>query len=254
VASLNNIGGIHYEMMKRCYNPKSVIYSSYGAKGVTVCEEWHDRGKFRKWAEENGYAKGMRLERINSEGNYFPENCRFGTRNKKMEKSASQQTKREFLERKQLREDARIKDGMIIKDRLYGTYRSMITRCYNEHCNNYKNYGGRGIKVCKEWKSKNGFLVFKKWANENGWQEGLTLDRIDNDMGYSPENCRWATKKQQLNNRRISKNYMYKGELINLADIARLENLSYSCLYDRIVLKNMGVEEAILDAKKKKMA
>ena len=60
MADLNTIGGLHYEMMRRCYNETSVAYKDYGAKGITVCLEWHDRENFRKWAIENGYEKGLR--------------------------------------------------------------------------------------------------------------------------------------------------------------------------------------------------
>ena len=84
MANLNNIGGLHYEMIKRCYNPNSVAYKDYGAKGIEVCDEWQDRTQFKKWCIENNYVKGMRLERIDSTKNYEPSNCRFG---KKMVKN-----------------------------------------------------------------------------------------------------------------------------------------------------------------------
>lgn len=83
MADLNSIGGLHYEMMRRCYNPKSIAFKSYGAKGIKVCEEWHDRDNFRKWCNENGYTKGLRLNRIDSTKDYCPENCVLG--NKKFE-------------------------------------------------------------------------------------------------------------------------------------------------------------------------
>mgnify|MGYP000323778555 CR=1 FL=1 len=66
---------------------------------------------------------------------------------------------------------------------------------------NYKNYGGKGIMVCEEWCRKGGFPNFKKWAIKNGWVKGLTLDRIDNNKGYSPDNCRWVTRLQQRYNK-----------------------------------------------------
>lgn len=83
MAELNSLGGLHYEMMKRCYNENSIMYSSYGAKGITVCEEWHDRDQFKKWAKENGWSKGLRLNRIDSNKPYEPSNCFFGCKNKK---------------------------------------------------------------------------------------------------------------------------------------------------------------------------
>jgi hypothetical protein len=78
----------------------------------------------------------------------------------------------------------------------------MKTRCLNPKASNYKWYGGRGITVCSEWLI---FADFYSWALKNGYEESLELDRIDNDKGYCPENCRWITHKEQCNNRRASK-------------------------------------------------
>ena len=73
---------------------KSVAYKDYGAKGITVCNEWHDRDNFRKWAIDNGYVKGLRLERIDTKKGYSPGNCRFGTTMKKNKYSGSQHVKK----------------------------------------------------------------------------------------------------------------------------------------------------------------
>src|SRR5690606_10465631 len=84
--------------------------------------------------------------------------------------------------------------------KLYGVWRSMKQRCTQKSHYAYKDYGGRGIKICDEWIDD--FKAFYDWSMSNGYEEGLTIDRINNDDGYSPENCRWTTMRVQNTNKR----------------------------------------------------
>lgn len=111
--------------------------------------------------------------------------------------------------------------------KLYYTYKNICNRCNRPANEMYHLYGGRGITVCDEWLGKNGFVNFAKWALENGYEEGLTIDRIDNDKGYSPDNCRWVDRFVQANNKSNNRYVKVNGEVGTVGDMARKYNIDY---------------------------
>lgn len=104
------------------------------------------------------------------------------------------------------------------KTRLFRIWAGMKDRCTNPNRHEYKGYMGRGITVCEEW--MNDFSAFRDWSMENGYSDTLTLDRIDNDGPYSPENCRWTTRKAQGNNTRLTVHITVDGVTKNIGDWA----------------------------------
>ena len=108
----------------------------------------------------------------------------------------------------------------------------MKDRCYNERSLDFKHYGGRGIKVCDEWKDD--FMPFYEWANANGYKDDLTIDRIDVDSGYSPDNCRWVSMTVQSNNRRTNKVFTYNGKTMTVAEWARETGVKYGDIQNRL--------------------
>lgn len=112
----------------------------------------------------------------------------------------------------------------------YSSYRSMMDRCYRENASNYYLYGGRGIKVCQEWHD---IESFEQWVKESGYRKGLSLDRIDANGDYCPENCRWATAKQQANNRRNTVYVTIDGVTKTLSEWAEFAGISFSTISNR---------------------
>lgn len=125
---------------------------------------------------------------------------------------------------------------------LYACYYRMRHRCENKADKSYLRYGGRGIKVCDEW--KNDIMAFIKWGIENGYQEGLSIDRIDNDGDYSPKNCRWADAQTQSNNRRSNRFITYNDETHTVAEWSRITGIRHLTLEARI-LAGWSAEEAL---------
>ena len=139
-----------------------------------------------------------------------------------------------------------------MNSRLNAIYLGMKYRCCNPSDARFKNYGARGITVCDEWLDPSpvgkhcskGWLAFKKWAFENGYSKELTLDRIDNNKGYFPGNCRWVNMKSQQNNRRNNHLVTYKGETKTLSQWCEELGLKRSTTTSRLVTMKWSVEKA----------
>lgn len=117
------------------------------------------------------------------------------------------------------------------KERLYKIRQQMIQRCNNPKTPNFNNYGGRGIKVCKEW--ENDYFSFRNWALENGYDDSLSLDRIDVNGNYEPANCRWATRTEQANNTRTNMKITYLNETHTVSEWSRITGIKRSVINDR---------------------
>lgn len=115
--------------------------------------------------------------------------------------------------------------------RLYNILDKIKQRCYNKNNTSYENYGGRGIKICEEW--LNDFDVFYNWAYENGYDDTLTIDRIDNNKSYSPDNCRWVDRKTQANNKRNNVYLTYNGKTQTIAQWAEELSIPRTRIYNR---------------------
>jgi hypothetical protein len=126
--------------------------------------------------------------------------------------------------------------------RLYRIWKNMRTRCNYAFGDHYHRYGGRGIKVCSIWNSFNSFYV---WALANGYSDELTLDRIDNDGDYCPENCRWVSRQRQSNNMSTNRILSLDGESKTTADWGRITGIPASTIYQRIFVLNWSIEEAL---------
>lgn len=134
-------------------------------------------------------------------------------------------------------------------DRLYNIWLNMRTRCNNPKVKSFKHYGERGIKICNEWDI---FETFHKWALENGYKEKLTIDRIDNDGDYEPLNCRWVTRKVQMNNTSMNVFVEVGGKTLTLSELAEEYGLGYEMVHHRYETGKRG-SELVEPSKKKKL-
>lgn len=188
------------------------------------------------------------IERANDIGGYVAWKCRCDCGNELVMKSIRLRNRKwkmcKNCESKQ-RQEARVTDR-----RLYGVWEGICSRCNTPSSGAYEYYGGRGIKICKEWKD---YLAFEKWALSSGYDETAphgqcTLDRIDVNGDYEPNNCRWITQKQQSLNTRRSRVLMLNGESMTAKEWADKLGMPYGRLISRVNKLGWSDERALCES------
>lgn len=124
----------------------------------------------------------------------------------------------------------RIKHGEY-KTRLYSIWKGMKDRCYYPKTKGYKNYGGKGIKVCDEWQT---YIPFRDWALANGYSDELTIDRKNNNKNYCPENCKWSTMKEQRHNSSQNRFITYNNEKHTIDEWSAITGINYHTIRNRL--------------------
>ncbi|MEN8136170.1 MAG: hypothetical protein ABFS18_11640 [Thermodesulfobacteriota bacterium] len=241
-------------MKQRCTNPNNKDYKSYGGRGITICKQWFD---FKKFYEDMGEPsqEGYTLERIDNDKGYCPENCSWVSRkeqannrktNHQLELDGEVKTIKEWSEITGLDHRliiSRVQRGYTVKKALSMpprpvpyrkdsliVWQKMINRCTNMNDQDYPNYGGRGVKVAERWLNS-----FGKFCGDMGPRpKGASLNRIDNDKDYTPQNCRWADVKEQANNKRSNRYITYNNVTLTLQQWSRKTGLRREMIARRL--------------------
>jgi hypothetical protein len=194
-------------MRVKCYSSNKDNHHKKGQ--IWIFDEWKDDPvAFINWAKQNGYQEGLQLVRKDKEDGYYPENCAF------------------------LKIEEANKTHGMRWTRLYNTWTQIKQRCTNKNNERYEDYGGRGVKVCDKW--MNSFDAFREWSLKNGYRDNLSIDRIDVNGDYEPNNCKWSTDVEQQRNKRNNRFVTINGESKTLAEWAEISGLPYKTLQRRI--------------------
>jgi hypothetical protein len=188
----------------------------------------------------NRYLTPIKIARATSQGNVWLFVCICGTKFERLAKEVkcAIKEKREtscgcIKAKISKRNGEKCKTHGASKHRLYSTHRHMMQRCYNPDSSDYKFWGARGISVCEDWHNVNTFI---KWSEENGYNNNLTIERIDVDKNYMPSNCTWIENKLQAKNTRRQRMLTYKGETLDVSDFSRKYKLNRSTVMSRLNL------------------
>jgi hypothetical protein len=146
---------------------------------------------------------------------------------------------------KRIHNHGKIKHGLR-ENKLYTTWCNIRSRCNKSYNPYYHNYGKRGITVCEEWdNTNNGFINFYNWAISHDYHEELSIDRINNDEGYNPKNCRWVDRKFQNSNKRNNTIFEYKGVKDTLTNLCRQNDKYRKTIHWRIYKMGLSISEAM---------
>lgn len=129
--------------------------------------------------------------------------------------------------------------------KLRDVFSEIKQRCLNPKCPDYYLYGGRGINICGDWLSDGGVQLFINWSLDNGYREGLSIDRINNDKDYSPDNCRWVNNSVQGRNKRTNHMITYKNKTLCMMEWAEITGIPYHTLKRRINKYGWSIEKAL---------
>jgi hypothetical protein len=136
-----------------------------------------------------------------------------------------------------------IKHGFAKKEKLYSIWRGIKIRCLNKNHHAYKYYGGKGVSVYPEWAES--YEVFRGWAFQNGYKEGLTLDRINGNGNYEPLNCRWVTMAQQNDNKTNTFRFDIDGKIYTITELSKKYNIGRKVIYYRWRRLGWDIKDAI---------
>lgn len=143
--------------------------------------------------------------------------------------------------------ETQFKHGMA-KTAIYQIWKGIIQRCTNPKSKSYNNYGGRGIAICSDWIGESGFENFYEWSMSHGYKEKLTIDRIDNNSDYCPQNCRWVSRDVQANNKRNNILINHNGICKTVSEWSKITGINDRKIRQRIKKLNWDMERAITES------
>lgn len=205
-----------HRLKQKCYNPNDKSYKSYGGRGITMDEEWKDNFESFHADMSETYFEGAILSRLDVEQNFTKSNCFW------VDKKDRQHVHKHASKHK------------ASATPIYKVWQSMKARCRNPNNVNYHNYGGRGITYDSKWEQFEGFYD----DMGSSYEKGLTLERVDNDLGYCKSNCDWVSQVKQGRNRRCV--------VLNEDAVKKIKKLYNEGMRPRFIAENLGYTRGLV--------